>query len=107
MTAKGLSAGVADRKHVRKEPSLRQTKDGSCLLLIGGRRVTGSNPQVGRRNNHRVCRLAKVVLQQSRLPVVLRYRCDDTDRRCGPRDVPRVWPHLRQLNQQRPVGDKN
>ena len=63
---------VADRKHVRKEPSLRQTQDGPGLPLIGGRRVTGSNPQVSRRNRHRVCRLAKVKLQQSRLPVVLR-----------------------------------
>jgi len=89
---------VADRKHVRKEPSLRQTKDGPCLLLISGRRVTGSNPQVSRRDRHRVCRLAKVVLQQSGLPVVLGYRCDDTDRCTGPRDVPPALPHLRQLN---------
>ena len=31
---------VADGKHERKEQSLRQTKDGPGLLLIGGRRVS-------------------------------------------------------------------
>jgi hypothetical protein len=35
MTTNGLSAGIADGKHVK-------TKDGPGLLLIGGRRVTGS-----------------------------------------------------------------
>jgi hypothetical protein len=59
--------------------------------------------QVGRRDGHGIRRLAKVVLQQSRLPIVLRLRRDDRDRGRRSGDMLGALPDLRQFDQLYPV----
>src|SRR6478752_7600887 len=75
-----LVRGVTNGEDVGQEPSLWEAQNGSSLVLIGGRGMARANPQVGRGDGHRIGCLAKVVLQERRLPIVLRYWCNDRDR---------------------------
>jgi len=83
---------------------LGEAENRPSLLLVGGRSMARADAEVGRRDGHRVGRLAEVVLEQGRLPVVRRLGRHDGDRRRGPGDVPGPLPDLRQLDELRPVS---
>ena len=66
-----------------------------------------ADAQVGRGDGHRIRRLAKVVLEQSRLAIVLRLWRDDRDRGRRTGDMLGALPDLRQFDQLRPVRDEH
>lgn len=66
-----------------------------------------ADAQVGRGCGHRIRRLAKVVLEQSGLPIVMRHWCHDGDRGRGCGDMLGALPDPCQFDQLRPVRDEH
>src|SRR6476659_2376615 len=94
---------VPDGEQVGQETSLGDSQNGSGLVLVGTRRMAGADDQVGGGDGHRLRRLAQVVLQESRLSVVLLLWRDDGDRGGRAGDMLGALPDLRQLDQLRSV----
>ena len=76
-------------------------------VLVGGRGMTRADAQICRGDGHRIRGLPEVVLEKSRLPIVLRLWRDDRDRGRGSGDMSGAPPDLGQLDQLRPVGDEH
>ena len=71
---------IADGEEVGQEASFGKAQNGPGLVLVGGRGVSCADAQVGCGNGHRVRGLTEVVLEKSRLPIVLRLCRNDGDR---------------------------
>jgi hypothetical protein len=99
--------GIPHRNQIGAEPVRRKAEERARELLVGHRRVPGSDAQARGHNHHAHRRLPEVVLQQVLLPPLRGDGRDERDGRRGRGDVLRPAPHLRQLGQPAPIRDEH